>query len=194
MILLYTGAASPDQPQVQADKSIGGFISSTPVINGAIGNIFPLITNSSTKQTRMIALKNTTGAQVQGVRIWTETSPNAFSNLLIGAVAPGFDSKCNRFFFEQLSSPESLPFQATVQSHESEVNSLSIGSLDPDKFIGIWIVRDLNSPPPTPTTTTPPNTYNMWGKCTDQEINQLEQNLLSNSIAVDDIKLIIDWL
>jgi hypothetical protein len=40
MVLLYTGAVLPNAPQINADKSLGGYVSSTGVPNGRLANLF----------------------------------------------------------------------------------------------------------------------------------------------------------
>ena len=194
MILLYTGAQAPDLPQPQAGQSIGGFISATPIINGGISNIFPVINNTSGRQVRMICLKNTTGAIVNSISIWTVTPTTAFSVLKLGFVQPAFDTICNRFYFEELVSPSSLPYQATLQTYEGVTNAFLLSTLAINAYIGIWIDRELIVPTTTTTTTLAPVVVVMpdiGGNCSPSQIAALQNAV--GGISTDNIQLIINY-
>lgn len=145
MILYYTGAKISEGVQINPELSLGGFKSSSPIANGNIGNLFQAITKSSIshnkKEIRMIVLKNTTGASITNLRIWTVSQK--YSKIKLAAVAPAVDVKGVEFF-EQVGDQYSIPYQATLSSHEGEVSALQIGELKAGKMIGLWIQRELD--------------------------------------------------
>ena len=79
MILLYSGANSSDTDQMNPSQSLGGFVSSTTISNGLINNIFSTVSKSvvvgNKRETYLVVLKNTTGATVYNVQVWSG-SPN----------------------------------------------------------------------------------------------------------------------
>lgn len=154
MILLYTGALAPDQPQPQASQSLGGFISSSLVQNGSINNLFPDLSiddlRSGKIYTRMIVLKNTSGAIKTLLSIYTEFISDDFE-IKIAGMLPALDTSCNRYYFEQLLNGNSIPFQATLDVRE-ESNPITAADIAVNGMIGIWI--SLSKKISTTTTTT----------------------------------------
>lgn len=145
MQLYYTGAKTSEGVQINPELSLGGFKSSSLITNGNIGNFFQTITKSSIsqnkKEIRMIALKNTTGVDLAGLKIWSISEK--YSKIKLAAVAPAVDAKGVEYF-EQIGDQYSIPYQATLSSHEGEVNALQIGELKAGKMIGLWIQRELD--------------------------------------------------
>lgn len=146
MILLYTGAPQAGAPQVNADLSLGGYPSTTPVSNNRLANLFPSISKSDVEKKRsvirMIALKNTTGATVTGVTVYGTTAGKKVK-LKIAAVAPATDTNGNPVF-EQVADGTAEPFQATLDYHEGAGNAINVGTLANNAVIGIWIQREID--------------------------------------------------
>lgn len=146
MILLYTGANAPNVAQINPEKSLGGFVSSSLVPNGRLGNLFSAISKTAVieqrEEIRMIALKNTTGNPITGLVIYTNNKNKSYF-LKIAAVASGLNSK-NELMFEQLMDGQSLPYQAELSQHEGNDNALDIGDIANDQVIGIWVQRELD--------------------------------------------------
>lgn len=152
MILLYTGALAPNQPQPQASQSLGGLISSSTLQNGTINNIFPDISKQALEggqiYTRLIAIQNTGVAAVTGVSIYTEYTSDLFEVKSAG-VLPVIDTTCNKTYFEQLLNSNSLPFQAVLTVHDS-ITPIIVGTIDPGAIIGVWLSLNRKSSTPTP--------------------------------------------
>jgi hypothetical protein len=91
MILFYTGADTANAPQINAEKSLGGFVSGSPIPNGKLNNLFSSISKSAVlgnkTEIRMIALQNLTGATLSNVSIYTNTVGKS-TKLQLAAVAP----------------------------------------------------------------------------------------------------------
>lgn len=154
MKILYTGAISQDTPQNQSIKSLGGFLSNSPIPNGEVGSLFSSVSGiikPGFRSVRMIGIKNDELTQKTNLKIWaTVSSPDL--NITLAAMAPALDTVCNKYFFEKIDNPHSLPLQATFNNY-TETDPISIASLDSQKFIGLWIKLEKSLTPITTTTT-----------------------------------------
>jgi hypothetical protein len=146
MILFYTGATTPNIPQPNANNSLGGYVSSTGIPNGRLANLFSTISKSDVLQNRsvirMIALKNTTGADAVNVKIFTNVA-DSHVKLKIAAVAPALDGNGNPVF-ESVYDGNSLPYQATLDYHEGVGNAIDAGTIANGAVICIWIIREVD--------------------------------------------------
>lgn len=89
MILYYSGAAQYKQFQPYPSKSLGGYMSNSPVPNGQIGSIFSSLTRDVNWQNdcRMIVLYNSTGFDVTNIQISTIAN-SKYIDYKIAVVAP----------------------------------------------------------------------------------------------------------
>lgn len=188
MVLFYSGI-TPNGPS-NASQSLGGFVSNTQIPNNSIHNLFSTITRSSLQnnvvETKLIVLKNLLPAAINSLRVWTVVESELFL-LKIGVVAPVYDPTCERYYFEQILNPEQLPYQATLTQHEGEVNSDTIGTVESNSVIGIWVSRQF-----TPETLLEFSTGNEQS-CSDADIAKLEV-LLENLNSEEKFDLILDWV
>ena len=80
MRLFYTGASSFGAEQKDLNKSLGGWISSTPIPNGMKSNLFGSISSYTSDQlfreVIAIALKNVTTETVNDIEIYFTPDPN----------------------------------------------------------------------------------------------------------------------
>lgn len=95
MILYLTGASnslmkSTDNPQTDPSKSLGGFISSTPVPNGSLDALFDLISSYTLekrqKETIAVALVNRLSVPVTNVELKMVTDEDHDADFKISAV------------------------------------------------------------------------------------------------------------
>lgn len=144
MILLYTGAESPNAEQLLSDKSLGGYVSSTSIPNGRLSNVFSQISKDTVlndkEQVRLIVLKNTTENDIENITIYTDTE-NSSSLLRIAVVLPFVD--CETESYEKVFDSYSLPYQATFDFHAVD-NPVTVDILQSGKSIGIWLLRSVN--------------------------------------------------
>src|SRR5689334_10525241 len=123
MILLYTGAESANDAQIQPERSLGGYVSSSMVANGMVNSIFSTISKTTVdknkRDTRLIALKNTTGATLDNVQIWIERGEGSYSRVKLAAVECTTDAS-NNPFFELIPNPEAIPYQAVLSLHDAD--------------------------------------------------------------------------
>lgn len=145
MQLYYTGATVPNQQQPSPELSLGGFVSSSPIGNADVNNLFPTITRTailnSKKTIRMLALRNITGRAITELKIWTKSEK--YSNVKMAVVSAALDEKQNPVF-EKVANSTSIPFQATLDSCEGEENAIVVGDMEANETIGLWIQRELD--------------------------------------------------
>lgn len=183
MVLLYTGAGTPNTPQINADKSLGGYVSSTGIPNGRLSNIFSTISKNDVllkrTQIRLIALKNTTGGIVTGVNVYSNVT-NGHVKMKLAAVAAALDANQNPVF-ESVFDGSTLPYQAVLDYHEGTVNGIAVGDLQPNQVIGIWILREIDE------TKFPELFTNVTGKDLADILEAAQ------SVTSDDVSLVIEY-
>lgn len=101
MILYFTGAStssaksSNENPQTDVAKSLGGYISTSPVPNGAINEVFDCISlttlKTKPKETLGFGLVNKFDTAVKNLYIRIITPPDAVAKFRVAAVAVGDD-------------------------------------------------------------------------------------------------------
>lgn len=204
MALYYSGANAPGAQQPDPAKSLGGYMSSTQVPNGFLGNVFTVITKNTVankkKEIRLIILKNFLPAIMTSVRLWTTVpvSPTGFSKLKIAAVAPAIDPKCDYQYFESVANDDAIPYQAQLDYHEGELNAIEIGDIAVGGIVGIWMQRELNLDsfttadglPGAPSTAIPTGS---GSACSDESVALLEAQA-ENLLREDATQLIVDYV
>jgi hypothetical protein len=184
MQILFTGAAKHWGVQTDPSKSLGGYVSSSLVPNGALNNLFPAINKDDVvrdlKKTRLIVLK--TSLQMTNVRIWTESA--MFATNYIACVQPAMVN--NEPVFEQVPNEFSIPYQAVLVAAEGEDNYINVGDVAANTYIGIWIRRQVNTADFTQLDGLPG-----IEQLTDTELEEL----IDNQTGIDECQcqVIIDW-
>lgn len=151
MRLFYTGASSFDAQQNDPSKSLGGWISSTPVPNGMKSNLFGTISSYTTDQlfreVIAIAIKNITADTVNDIEVYfIPDSNNPISKYKIAAVQAIEHVTCERqYYVENIDSNKQLPFDATFYEATGESNAVNIGNLESGKYVCLWIMREIDS-------------------------------------------------
>lgn len=144
MQLLYSGAESDNALQFDPNLSLGGFISSSPIPNGKLNNIFPPISRQIASHnigaTRLIVLKNG-GQDVTNLKVWTERGN--LSSYQIALVAPALNTKGQKVF-EAIYDSDSIPYQATLEEKDGFANAIDVTNVSANDTIGIWIRRNLD--------------------------------------------------
>lgn len=189
MILYYSGATNPNTDQTIPEKSLGGYISSTIINNGMLNSLFSTISKSTvqknSRDTRLIVLTNTTGGIAYNVRIYIDnTLADTHSDIVMAAVAPAIDN-CGNSYFEQISSPEALPYQAQLSAHNGAGNEINVGNINNGDSIGIWLSRTIIA-----------NDFPMANGATNgispQAITAL-QDAIANPVTLDESNLVVLW-
>lgn len=146
MILYYTTSAGYDQEQNKVENSLGGYKSSTPVINDDFNNIFGEITPLTIQKNRdeyiAIILKNELGGQANGAEIWIETPEGSYSDMELAVVTTNPDVDGNPKM-ERVRDTHNKPFIGDfIQTDVG--NKALIGDIPDNAELGIWIKRSVN--------------------------------------------------
>jgi hypothetical protein len=146
MILYYTNSLKANQLQPIALRSVGGYVSSSPVPNDFLSNVFSEITQlsiqSNRSETILIALKNTTEKIADNIKIKFTLPEGVSIKLAIAATTPTVD-KCGDFVFEKIANSSAKPFNATFQS-VADGDIFSLGSLAAGKVLGLWFSKTID--------------------------------------------------
>jgi len=116
MMLYLTGASvslskSSDAPQTDVQKSLGGYISSSVVPNGAINSLFDMISlntlKNRTKEIIAVGLINKLDIKVTNVEVKMVTKPNFVGKFKVAAVSVDDD-----YLMEHIDNRYAEPIQA----------------------------------------------------------------------------------
>lgn len=117
MLLYLTGAStslvkSEDNPQTDASKSLGGYISSTPAPNAALNSLFDMISSytleKKQKETIALGLINQLETAVKNVELKIVTDVDNVATFKVAAVAVNSDN----YRMESISSRYQEPMSA----------------------------------------------------------------------------------
>ena len=146
MRLFYTGASKGGEEQEIPSQSLGGYVSSSPLPNGSINNLFGGISQygkqKALRQVRAIVLKNESGATVNPVVWYDNVSSEPITNYRFAFVALA-QSDCG-WFMETIDQQDALPINAQFIDPRKQANAVSLPALPNDGYIGMWIERTFN--------------------------------------------------
>lgn len=143
MKLLYTGADKFLAAQPNSLESLGGFISSSQVENGAIDTIFSPISQNAmqagSSEIRVLAILNDSGADKTISIHYNNLSAEPVSYLKMALVSPASDN-CGNKSLEKLASPSSIPVAGNFVDNRSDLNKLTF-DLTNGSYMGLFIQR-----------------------------------------------------
>jgi len=147
MYLYHTVITGNEEEQLVPALSLGGFKSSSRVVNSKNGNLFPdisnmTITNYSQNQYIGLVLKNETGVARTNVEFWFEFPAKCYSNMKVAAVDMALDSN-NFLQMEHVSNINEKPLNAEFFEANGSAAKVLIGDLAINEQVGIWIERSL---------------------------------------------------
>lgn len=142
--LFYTGASQPNTSQLDPHKSIGGYVSASPVSNDSIGNLFPNLSQSALKtggrRIRCFVIQNT-GSTIL-LKLWGTKSVNPKISYQI-AFQEVISVDCG-FATERIANEDSLPMISTWSDiPDNEPAALQVGSLITNQVVAIWIKQTI---------------------------------------------------
>lgn len=144
MKLLYTNSSEPDGIQPIAASSIGGFVSSSPVPNSVLNELFGEVSLNRDYNTkyRLIAIKNTFNHAIDNLQLKFFLNEDIISKIQVALVEPSIDD-CGNPVFERLINQYSKPM--TGEFNEVEDGLLILGdSIESGAVLGLWISRQLD--------------------------------------------------
>ena len=146
MILYYTTSAGYEQPQTVVAKSLGGYRSANIVKNDDFDNLFGEISLYTIRESRdeyiAIILRNTLGVRVDNVEAWFTLPSDSYGNFEIAGVTPTTDTDGNPII-ERVRTKFTRPFTGTFVA-ATDSSRLSIGAMEANAEIGLWIKRSIN--------------------------------------------------
>lgn len=148
IIPYYTGATKSVDQQPNPKISLGGYISTSKIPNGTKNNIFENITSQEVlkelREIKMIALHNNGETAKTNVKVWVDVDDEETIFIYkLDVVEPGYDTVCNKYYFEQINSSSELPYNAELEVYGPD-NQFDVGSINPDRFVGVWISREID--------------------------------------------------
>lgn len=143
MKFLYTNASEADGVQTKATLSLGGYVSSSGVVNNVLNEIFGEVSLNADTNTRyrLLAIKNTLTYTADNVQLKFYLNEDIVSQLQVALVTPT-KNECDEYLFEQLPNQYSKPQYADFEVVEDGL-VLNIGSLGVSEVIGLWVSRTL---------------------------------------------------
>lgn len=145
--LYYTGATQYLDPQQDSKLSLGGFVSSSLVpnnlLNNLFGNISALSVSNDTTIIRGIALKNETGLDINQLTLFFNYPLNPFYVFEVAVVSVGVD-RCKHFFMERVNNENATPYIGSFSEADGVNNSINIGALPTNNYMGLWIRAKIN--------------------------------------------------
>ena len=148
MNLYYTTTTGYDQEQPNPDRSLGGYKSSTRVVNDDFNNIFDEISimtiRSGRDEYRAIVIKNEYTTRIDNLQVRITAPEDAICTYKLAVGEMNIVDKYRRVLMENVATINNKPFHATfVDMSEPDV-VLQVGSLEPGQEIGLWVCRHVN--------------------------------------------------
>lgn len=146
MRLLYTVSSGYMAEQQNVSYSLGGFASSTTIPNDMFGNLFDelsvnTIRNARNEYRAIVLHNNDSQETAKDVKIWFENPETNVCSFKVGAVGMMEGADGSRY----MGSAPNIYSRPYVQFYEAtEENPVSIGDIQPDQMIGIWVERSID--------------------------------------------------
>jgi hypothetical protein len=147
MKLYYTSVTAQDAVQADPRLSLGGYKAISPVPNDAFDNLFGeisqyLLSKDVEDEYIGLVLKNETGEVVENLWLWFEYLTDSYSKYLISAVDLVADT-AGVLKMEHIPTRNSKPLYSDFYEANGQANAVSLGNLEVDAMLGIWICRQL---------------------------------------------------
>lgn len=148
MIPYYTTINGYKNEQPNSERSLGGFISSTPVSNDDFSNLFDEISittiRNGRKEYRAIMLYNDSDFPYRNITVKMNIPEDSVCKYEIAIGEMIYTNKYGQKSMENVVSINNRPFNAEFVSIESEDSKLDIEELNPGEEIGLWICRKID--------------------------------------------------
>ncbi len=146
--IYYTTPEKEGVEQIRPTLSLGGYRASNPIPNDEFGNLFgeitPLTIAKNKNEYRALVIMNEGVEAIQNVSLWFEVGKDDYAEFEISAVQMVQDSN-GEYMMEQVNTIYSKPMYSEFHEANGEDSSVSIGDLEPNIPIGVWVKRGLNT-------------------------------------------------
>ena len=143
LVLVYTGADKAFEAQGESNRSLGGYISNTPIPNNYIGNLFPTISQLSQQEkreeTRVIAIQNNSGAAFTSFDVYVQLVDPA-ATWQMGFQTPVLDD-CGDLVIEAVPNAYASPVNVTMQDIVGGNNKLILPNILDQSYVALYIKR-----------------------------------------------------
>lgn len=147
MNLFYTTTVGYNVDQPNPDRSLGGYKSSTMVVNDDFGNMFDELSimtlKSGRDEYRAIVLKNEFQTPADNIKVSIVRPADSVCTYKVGIGVLNGVNKYNQQYMENVSTGNNKPFHAQFVEM-SEGVELDLGSLKPGEEIGLWVCRHVD--------------------------------------------------
>lgn len=147
MNLYYTVVSGYNAEQPNPDRSLGGYKSSTPVVNDDFSNIFDELSvmtmRNNRDEYRAIILRNDYTNAVANVKIKISVPEDAICTYKLAVVPMNGVNKYGQKFMESVMTVNSKPFHAQFTDMNPDT-VVSVGRMEIGDEIGIWICRHID--------------------------------------------------
>lgn len=147
MQLFYTTTTGYDNEQPNIQSSLGGYKSSTPVLNDDFDNLFGEISvmtiRSGRDEYRAMMLKNTMSVTARKIRVRVNYPDDAIATFRMAVGKVGVPNKYGFRAMENVGSVYSKPFQAQFTDMIGDA-VLEVGELAPNAEVGLWVCRHID--------------------------------------------------
>jgi len=155
--IFYSGAKTAQGPQLNPNQSLGGFVSSTELVNGLnnlFGTLSRLTLQTNKPQVRAIVLTNTGTTTISSFKaFFTDTTgqnsdefDDSYCEFELQYVNLILDSCGSPIFPYSVTNDYQSPLGVTfIANCYNLTNALQLPDLEPDMSIGLWIKRKIKS-------------------------------------------------
>lgn len=149
MILYYTNSEVYNTPQNIPNKSLGGFLSSSPIPNGEVNSLFDIVSFNSLSKNSFnvvgIMLKNTTNGDINNIKFYfneTGIENNIYDYKIGLAQVVNIN---NQEIMEKISNSQSIPYNSNLDICYGINQALILTELKVGKSVGIWLKREIKN-------------------------------------------------
>lgn len=147
MVLFYTTTVGYNVEQPNPDRSLGGYKSSTMVVNDDFGNMFDELSimtlKSGRDEYRAIILKNEYDTVAEHVKVSISSPSDAVCTYKLGIGVLNGVNKYNQSYMEHVLTINNKPFHTQFVDMNEGVE-LDLGTLKPGQEIGLWVCRHVD--------------------------------------------------
>lgn len=148
MQLYYTTTTGYDAVQTNASRSLGGFKSSTLVVNDNFSNLFDDISimtvRNARPEYRAIILRNEFDHQVRKVKLSVQCPEDSICKYKVGVEYLSSVDKYGTKRMSNVQSAQSRPFSVQFMDMSSDVVLDIADALDSGREVGIWVCREID--------------------------------------------------
>lgn len=148
MKLYYTTTTGYENAQPNIQSSLGGYRSSTPVMNDDFDNLFGEVSvmtiRSGRDEYRAIMLKNEMQVTARKIKIRVRQNEDSICMFRMAVGKVGVPNKYGHRSMENVMSVYSKPYRAQFVDMVGEETVLEVGELAPGAEVGLWVCRHID--------------------------------------------------